>query len=137
MSRRSPDATSPFKERELILVRYIDHVLFNRASALSMKPQVREAVGWLIYECSDYLILSWDRDAEPPKLRGGDPKASGLVLLRADILELKKLKGCRPLQESSECVLNSSAPIVKDEFALQPKERKTHGAKDSTRKEKL
>lgn len=123
--------------KDLIFVRYIDHVIFNRTSAVAMKPQIREAVGWLVYKCSDYLTLSWDRDAEPPTLRGGDPKASGLVLLRTDILEFKKLVVCRLLQENSECVLNSSAHIVKDEFALQPKERKTHGAKDSTRKEKL
>ena len=56
-----------------------------------MKPQLREAVGWLIYECENYIILSWDRDTEPPTLKGGDPKASGLVLLKTDILELKKI----------------------------------------------
>jgi hypothetical protein len=75
----------------LIFVRYLDHVQYNRSSALFMKPQIREAVGWLIYDCEQYLILAWDRDAEPPILKGGDPKASGLVLLKTDILELRKL----------------------------------------------
>lgn len=56
-----------------------------------MKPQVREAVGWLVYEAPEYIILTWDRNAGPPTLKGGDPKASGLVLLRSDILELKSL----------------------------------------------
>ena len=55
-----------------------------------MQPQIREAVGWLVYDCELYIILSWDRDAEPPTLHGGDPKASGLVLLKSDILELQK-----------------------------------------------
>ena len=95
---------------DLIFVRYVDHVIFNRTSAVTMKPQIREAVGWLVYECSDYLTLSWDRDAEPPTLVGGDSKASGLVLLRADILEFKKLAACRLLQKNSECLLNSAAP---------------------------
>jgi hypothetical protein len=76
---------------KLVYVRYEDHVLFSRCSPLTMKPQMRETVGWLIYECEDYIILSWDRDAEPPTLKGGDSKASGLVLLKTDILELKKL----------------------------------------------
>jgi hypothetical protein len=92
--------------QELVFVRYVDHVLYNRASALAMQPQIREAVGWLIYECPDYLTLSWDRDAGPPTLHGGDPKASGLVLLKSDILELKKL----PLQKNSEWLLNADIP---------------------------
>jgi len=54
-----------------------------------MKPQVRETVGWLTYECEDYITVSWDRDAGPPTLKGGDPKASGLVILKKLILEKK------------------------------------------------
>ena len=74
----------------LVYVRYLDHVLFSRCSPLTLKPQMREAVGWLNYECEEYIILSWDKDAEPPTLKGGDPKSSGLVLLKTDILDLKK-----------------------------------------------
>jgi len=78
--------------KELIVyVRYQDHVLYNRGDPALMKPQVREAVGWLVYECADYIIMAWDRDAGPPTLRGGDHKASGLVVLRTDILELKRV----------------------------------------------
>jgi len=66
-------------------------VLFNRSSALIHKPQVREAIGWLVYECKQYVVIVWDRDAKPPTLKGGDPKASGLVLLKTDILESKKI----------------------------------------------
>lgn len=43
----------------LIFVRYLDQVLYNRASSLAMKPQVREAVGWLVYECEAYVTLTW------------------------------------------------------------------------------
>ena len=77
--------------RGLIFIRYLDHVLFNRSSALIHKPQVREAIGWLVYECEQYVTIVWDRDAETPTLKGGDQKASGLVLLKLDILELKKI----------------------------------------------
>ena len=76
---------------ELVFVRYRDHVLFSRVSVLTVAPQLRETVGWLVYECNEYVIITWDRDANPPTLKGGDPKASGLVLLKSDILELKKL----------------------------------------------
>jgi hypothetical protein len=75
----------------VVYVRYGDHVFFNRGDPILMKPQVREAVGWLVYNCEDYIIISWDRDADPPTLKGGDQKASGLVLLRSDILELRTL----------------------------------------------
>lgn len=76
---------------KLVYVRYRDHVLYHRGSPLSLKPQTRECIGWLVYENFDYIIISWDRDAEPPTLKGGDPKASGLVILRSEILEMKQI----------------------------------------------
>jgi hypothetical protein len=81
------------KEGALIYVRYRDHVLYHRSDPVLMKPQVRECVGWLVYEVPDYVILCWDRDAGAPTLKGGDSKASGLVLLCSDILELRRLHG--------------------------------------------
>ena len=112
----------------LVYVRYLDHVLFSRCSPLVMKPQLREAVGWLNYECEEYIILSWDKDAEPPTLKGGDPKASGLVLIKSDITELKRFEAqVLPLQENCYCHLNSATPKSKSEYALQPKKRKTQG----------
>ena len=114
----------------LIFVRYRDHVLYNRSSALMMQPQNREAVGWLIYDCELYVILSWDRDAGPPTLHGGDPKASGLVLLKSDIIALERLKVKAQISlETVDRVLNSPQPIVKDELAFRPSERKTHSTK--------
>jgi hypothetical protein len=122
----------------LIHVRYADHVLYNRAQAIAMQPQIREAIGWLIYECDNYITLCWDKDAEPPTLHGGDPKASGLVLLKSDIIALEHLKVEAPISHGTvDRVLNSPQPNVKDEYAFRPSERKTHGAKDSTRKDKL
>ncbi len=120
--------TSPLNSLlNLILVRYRDHVLYNRSSALAMQPQIREAVGWLVYDCELYVILSWDRDAGPPTLHGGDPKASGLVLLKSDIIALEILKVKAQIsQETVQRILNSSQPIVKDEYAFRPTERKTH-----------
>ena len=79
------------KTNPLVYIRYKDHVLYHRGDPLSLKPLLREAVGWLVYDGEDYIVLCWDRDAGPPALKGGDSKASGLVLLRGDILELRRL----------------------------------------------
>jgi hypothetical protein len=116
----------PNSPQQLIFVRYLDHVLYNRNSAVVMKPQTREAVGWLIYDCDLYLILSWDRDAEPPTLHGGDPKASGLVLLKNDILDLQRLNvNLQPLTRNHELNLKSKQAIQEVEYAFRPSERKT------------
>ncbi|MCW3984261.1 MAG: hypothetical protein NWE96_09755 [Candidatus Bathyarchaeota archaeon] len=102
--------------QKLVFVRYVDHVLYHRTSALAVQPQIREAVGWLVYECDQYVTICWDRDTQPPSLRGSDPKASGLVLLKSDIIELVK---------QDELILKSQDNKQEDEFALKPKERKT------------
>jgi hypothetical protein len=127
---------APFEN--LIYVRYLDHVNYNRTSALLMGPQIREAVGWLVYDCDLYIILSWDRDAGPPTLKGGDPKASGLVLLKSDIQRLVTFfPEPLPLQKTSNWHLNRKQPIQEDEYAFRPSERKTHRAKDSTRRQQV
>ncbi len=111
---------------KLIFVRYLDHVMYNRASAIALKPQKREVVGWLVYECEDYVTLVYDRDADPPTLRGGDPKASGLVLLKSDIIALERLRVKANLShENSKRVLNPTNTTSRDEYAFRPSERKT------------
>jgi hypothetical protein len=110
--------------RQLVFVRYIDHVVYNRAPALALKPQVRKAVGWLVYECEQYITIVWDSDDDTPTLRGGDPKASGLVLLKADIVKLVKVRP-KPLPNSFELNLNRKQNKEEGEYALQPKKRKT------------
>jgi len=85
--------TSNAHEREnFVYVCYRDHVLYHRSNPAIMKPQVREAVGWLVYDCANYIVMCWDRSADPPTLKGGDPKASGLVIIRTDILELREFR---------------------------------------------
>jgi hypothetical protein len=81
---------SASSDQKIVHVRYLDHVLYHRSDPAVMKPETRETIGWLVYESLDYIIVCWDRSAEPPTLKGGDPKASGLVILRSDILEVRK-----------------------------------------------
>jgi hypothetical protein len=97
-----------------------------------MQPQIREAIGWLIYECDNYITLCWDKDAGPPTLHGGDLKASGLVLLKSDIIALERLNVTAKISHGTvERVLNSQQPNVKGEYAFRPTERKTLRAKST------
>ncbi len=94
MPRTLPTAASGLQQLERgcrVAVVYQDHVCYNRGNPEVIAPQTRECIGWLVYESPEYIVVSWDRDAGPPTLKGGDPKASGLVLLRSAILELRRL----------------------------------------------
>jgi hypothetical protein len=129
-SAQGSAGTSPLNPHEkLIYVRYQDHVLYNRSSALAIQPQTREAVGWLIYEADTYIIISWDRDAGPPTLHGGDPKASGLVLLKSDVVRMIAFSSEH--HRNFELNLKSKQHKEDSEFAFRPSERKTHRAKSS------
>jgi hypothetical protein len=86
-------ASMKSEKGDLVYICYRDHVLFHRTTPITMKTEIREAVGWLVYDCANYIIICWDRNADPPTLKGGDPKASGLVIIRSDIVELRKFKG--------------------------------------------
>ena len=112
---------------KLVFVQYRDHVMYNRSSALLMQPQTREAVGWLIYEADNYIIISWDRDSGPPTIHGGDPKASGLVLLKSDLVRM--IAFSPEHQRNCELNLNCKRSIQDSEYAFRPTERKTHSLK--------
>lgn len=89
----------------IVFIRYRDHVLYHRGDPLILKPQIRECVGWLVYDCTEYIVLAWDRDAGPPTLRGGDPKASGLVVLGTNILDMKRVASAKQGSESNSGTL--------------------------------
>ena len=66
--------------KDLIIVRYADHVVYIRCSALTMKPQIRQAVGWLIYECEQIPSLLGIRHSYRPPLKGSDQKRQVLCI---------------------------------------------------------
>jgi len=101
---------------DLVYVQYRDHVVFSRAVVEEMVPQVREAVGWLKYECDWYVTICYDQDAGAPTLKGGDSKASGLVLVKADILKIQKLS-----PQNSEYNLNAPKPV--DAMSMRSKQK--------------
>lgn len=78
------------EETSLIYVKYVDHVLFRNADPSLLKPCVREVVGWLARETDEILCLCHDRAVEA--LPFGKPTESGLIILKSDILEMRKIE---------------------------------------------
>ena len=91
---------TPLKPGNIVYCKYKDHVAFFRSEPNTIAPQIRECVGWLVHETSDYVVVSLDRDAGPPTLKGGDGKADGRVILRREILELGMLDSPRATSSS-------------------------------------
>jgi hypothetical protein len=114
---------------KVVFVQYRDHVMYNRSSAFLVQPQTREVIGWLVYEAETYIIISYDRDSGPPTLHGGDPKASGLVLLKSDVLRMVTFSPEH--QRSSELNLKSKHDKQEGEYAFRPTERKTQSEGDT------
>jgi hypothetical protein len=87
---------------------------------LMMSPQMRETVGWLVYDCEHYVTIKHDQNAGSPTLKGGDPQAAGLVLRRSDILEMKKLDYTVQMlkEEPLGAALNASNIMHDGEYAL-------------------
>lgn len=75
----------------VVYVRYRDHVLFKDINPKAYGPQVRETIGWLAEDNEDHIRIEWERfngSAVPDKLR---QYATGLVILRSCILELREV----------------------------------------------
>jgi len=73
----------------LVYVRYLDHVLFKDMDpGAYSEPFVRETVGWLASENERAIQLIWERQLGEGATR---QRATGLVILKANILELKHL----------------------------------------------
>jgi hypothetical protein len=75
----------------LVRIRYLDHVLFKDVDPSSMRPWSRETVGWLDYEDSDHVRIVWERFAMPDPPNESKPRATGLVILKKAIIELRSV----------------------------------------------
>ena len=80
------DATDDYP---IIYVRYLDHTLFTDKNPEKPHPIEREAVGWLIKETSQAIWILMDKTVKPDPRTQGDV---GLVILKTNILETKRLK---------------------------------------------
>ena len=82
--------TSP-RIGSLVCVRYLDHVLFRDADPSQYRPWAREAVGWLDYEDQESIRIIWERFAMPDPPNEAKPRATGLVILKKTIVEVRKV----------------------------------------------
>jgi len=105
-----------------VYVRYKDHVIFKNISQPVVQAAERETVGWLTKQNEEIMLIEHDRTIESREMSSG--QGNGIVILKNCVLEMRLLYP-QPLKKASNCHLNSAEPIVKDEYALQPKKRKT------------
>jgi hypothetical protein len=75
----------------LVLVRYLDHVLFKDIDPSLIGPWTRETVGWLDYEDEKHIRIVWERFAMPDPPQESKPRATGLVILKVAIIELRRV----------------------------------------------
>jgi len=75
----------------IMYMRYWDHVLFRNVNPKQMKPGVCEAVGWVAKEDDRAVWLLWWRPVNRLPHERPSPVASGVVILKSDILEMRKL----------------------------------------------
>ena len=103
---------------QLLYVRYKDHVIYKNILQPAPEAIERETVGWLTHQNQDIILIEHDRTIQRNDISSG--KSNGIIILKNCILEI------RPLQKNSKWKLNCRQPIVKDEYAFRPTERKTH-----------
>jgi hypothetical protein len=109
-----------------VYVRYKDHVLYKNVVEPIEEAVERETIGWLTKQTDDVMLIEHDRTIPCFQLSMG--QGSGLLILKSCIIEMREL----PLQKSSNCHLNSKKSIVRDEYALQQKKRKTPEKQNGT-----
>ena len=86
---RGEEAASREKP-SLVYVKYLDHVEFRNSDPSLYGPSVREVVGWMVAETEEALCLCCDRTVKP--LPFEKPAESGFVILKSDVLEMRRIK---------------------------------------------
>lgn len=76
----------------LFYVRYLDHVLFKNVDSGLCKPVMREVAGWLVKENDEALWIVCERSVEKVYAQKVEARESGLVILKSDLLEMKKIE---------------------------------------------
>ena len=75
----------------MMVIRYLDHVLFMGVDHGKQKPVVRETVGWLVKQDENAVWLLWDRDTSSSPQMSSESRECGLVILRRDIVDMKPI----------------------------------------------
>ncbi len=74
-----------------VYLRYLDHAIFRNAEPSSVKLIEQEAWGILDYEDNDQVRLIVARYGQPSANGGEEVRATGLVIVKKAILEMKRL----------------------------------------------
>jgi hypothetical protein len=70
----------------------MDPILFRNSNPnLYKNPNVRETVGWIIYEDDVAIQIVWDRSLKPPPNERICIKDAGLTIPKKGVLTMKKL----------------------------------------------
>ena len=88
------------KEKEIgnkiVRIEYIDHVIVSNYDPTKYKPIVREAIGRIVEETSDYIVLVWERSLMFQGKEEVMPE-SGMILVKKLVLGVWIL-GCQTLR---------------------------------------
>jgi hypothetical protein len=76
---------------QIVHIRYRDHVLFRNGDPSLFQPSIRECVGWIVKEDHEAVWVLWDKSVNKLPHERTKLSESGLVILKSEILELKKL----------------------------------------------
>ena len=71
---------------KLVKIKYFDHVEFRNVSVEKVSPALREAVGWIVYEDRESIIVVFDRPCNTI-----NSKPSGLCILKNDVVEVQEV----------------------------------------------
>lgn len=90
----SPTFRKRLRLGDVVVVRYYDHVLFKDmlTSSGTLRPLIRESIGWLDYEDTEYIRLVWERYSEPIIGNESRFRTTGLVIRKNDLIELRRLR---------------------------------------------
>jgi hypothetical protein len=75
----------------LVYIRYWDHVIFRDSNPSCLRPVIRECIGWLMKENEQAVYILWDRSVKKLPHERIQPRESGLIILKNDIIEMKKV----------------------------------------------
>lgn len=94
-----------------IYVKYRDLVLFKNSSPTEMNLATREAIGWLIGENSETIMICFDQSVDP--LPNEEIRMAGLVIPKDCILEKHKVKIKKPFNRSRRGYAGLTKPYTK------------------------
>lgn len=110
---------------DIVYMRYRDHVLFRNTNHALYKPALRETVGWLQKESTEAVWILWERSLEPLPHERNPAKESGLVLLKSDVIEIRRL----PLQDFLDWLLCRASALTSNRRICASEQEAKNSAK--------